>query len=147
MSVSLRAVVAMVLLTLAAGAFGGWLGVSYGARQAAPPQDLHAILHHDLDLTAAQSERIAVLEQRFATRGKVFEAEMQAADLELAIALEADHTYGPKEQVAIDRFHRAEKSLQEATIRHVLAMRAILTVKQSKVFDRAVYEALTAGSS
>ena len=147
MSVSFRAVLVMVLLTLGAGALGGWLGVTYGARQAAPPRALHVLLHHELHLTAAQNEQIAALERRFAERRKKFEGEMKAANRDLAMALEADHTYGPKEEAAIDRFHRAEKSFQEATIRHVLAMRAILTASQSKIFDRAVYRALTAGSS
>ncbi len=147
MNVSFRAAAAMVLLTLAAGALGGWLGVAYGARRVAPPPGLHAILHHDLHLTSAQNERVAALEERFAARRKLYRAQMQAANRELAIALETDHTYGPKEQAAIDRFHHAEKHLQEATIRHLLAMRAILTAKQSNIFDRAVYEALTTGSS
>ena len=137
----------MVLLTLAAGALGGWLGVAYGERHTAPVGDLHTILHHDLDLTAAQNEQIATLEQRYAARRKVFEAEMRAANRDLAVALDADHAFGPKEKAAVDRFHRAEKGLQEATIKHVLAMRAILDAEQSKTFDRAIYKALTAGSS
>lgn len=137
----------MVLLTLAAGALGGWLGVAYGERQANPTGDLHSIIHHDLDLTAAQNEQIATLEQRFAARRKVFEAGMQAANRDLAVALDADHSFGPKEIAAVDRFHRAEKGLQEATIRHVLAMRAVLNARQSKTFDRAIYKALTAGQS
>lgn len=147
MRVPLRAIVLMVLLTLAAGALGGWLGVAYGKRQAASPGDLHTILHHDLDLTAAQNEQIAALEQRYAARRKVFEAEMRAANRDLAAALDTDHSFGPREKAAIDRFHRAEKGLQEATIKHVLAMRAVLDAKQSKTFDRAIHKALTAGPS
>ncbi len=143
----LRLIVLMVLLTMVAGALGGWLGVTYGERQTVPADDLHAVLHHDLDLTATQNEEIAALEQRFATRRKTFEAEMRAANRDLAVALESDHTFGPKEQAAIDRFHRAEMGLQQTTVRHVLAMRAVLDTAQIKVFDRAVYKALTAGSS
>jgi len=137
----------MVLLTLAAGGLGGWLGVAYGERQPVPGGDLHAILHHDLDLTSAQNQQIATLERRFAERHKTFEAEMRAANKDLAVALETDRTFGPKEQAAVDRFHRAEMGLQEATIRHVLAMRAVLDARQTKVFDSAVYKALTAGAS
>ena len=144
MKVPLRSVVLLVLLTLAAGALGGWLGVAYGERQTASAGDLHTILHHDLDLTSAQNTQIAVLEQRFAARRKVFEAEMRAANRDLAVALDADHSFGPKEKAAVDRFHRAEKGLQEATIRHVLAMRAVLDAKQSTAFDHAIYKALTA---
>lgn len=147
MRVALRSIVLMVLLTLAAGALGGWLGIAYGERQTAPAHDLHTIVHHELDLTAAQNQTIAALEQRFAARRKVFEAEMQAANRDLAVALDTDHVFGPRETAAVDRFHRAEKGLQEATIKHVLAMRAVLNAKQSKEFDRAIYKALTAGSS
>ena len=147
MRTPLRLIILMVLLTMAAGAIGGWLGVAYAERQTAPVGDLHAVLHHDLDLTAAQNEQIAALERRYAARRRIFETEMRAANQDLAVALETDHTFGPKEQTAVDRFHRAEMGLQQATIRHVLAMRAVLDTAQIKVFDRAVYKALTAGSS
>ncbi len=143
----LRAVIALVILTLFAGALGGWAGVVYGERTTHQPVNLHTLVHRDLDLTAAQNQQIAALERRFTAHHKIFEAEMRAANRDLAVALDADHTFGPKEQAAVNRFHRAEEGLQEATIRHVLAMRAVLNAKQDQKFDRAIYDALTAGSS
>lgn len=137
----------LVVLTLAAGALGGWLGVAYGERMAKPATDLHALIHHDLHLTAAQNAQIATLERRYAARRKPLEAEMRAANRELAGALDTEHKFGSRAQAAVDHFHRAEKQLQEVTIRHVMAMRAVLNPSQSKTFDRAIYEALTAGPS
>lgn len=147
MKASLRAIVLLTFLTLAAGVLGGWFGVVYGERLAGRPGDLHSMIHSDLGLTSAQDEKIAVLERRFAARRAALDAEMRAANRDLANALVADHAFGPRELAATQRFHRAQEQLQEATIRHVLAMRAILTAEQSKRFDQAVYEALTAGPS
>lgn len=147
MKMPLRAVIVLVILTLFAGALGGWAGVVYGERTTHQRVNLHTLVHRDLDLTAAQNQQIAALEQRFAARHKIFEAEMRAANRDLAVALDTDHTFGPKEQAAVNRFHSAEKGLQETTIRHVLAMRAVLNAKQDQKFDRAIYGALTAGPS
>ena len=50
----------------------------------------------------------------------------------------------PKAQQAISRFHGAEATLQEETVKHVLGMRTVLNKDQIKTFDDAVAEALTA---
>ena len=144
---SIRTATLLVLLTLAAGALGGWLGVTYGERIASPPSDLHALIHRDLNLTSAQNAQIATLEEQFSVRRQGLEAEMRAANQELAAALKSEHELGPRAQAAMNKFHDAEKALQEATIKHVLAMRAVLDAKQSQKFDEAIDEALTASSS
>ncbi len=146
MKIPLRAIAALVFLTLLAGALGGWLGVVYGEQATHPRTDLHTLVHRDLALTPEQNRRIETLESQFAARQKALRAEMRAANRDLADALDSEHTYGPKAQAAVDRFHHAEKQLQVATIEHVLAMRAVLNAKQSRRFDRAIHEALTAGA-
>ena len=67
---------------------------------------------------------------------------MRTADRDLAQAIISDRQYGPPEQQAIDRFHSAMKALQQATVIHVLAMRAALTPQQAKPFDQAVRQVL-----
>ena len=145
MTIPLRPVILLVLLTLFAGAAGGALGVFYGNRVSQPQPSLDTLIHHELALTAEQNGRIEALEARYAERRRVLQAEMQAANRDLAAALDKEHAYGPQAQAAIDRFHHAEEALQVATIKHVLAMRSVLNQEQSKKFDRAIHQALTAG--
>jgi Spy/CpxP family protein refolding chaperone len=144
--IPLRAIVALVFLTLFAGALGGWLGIVYGERVTHPRNGLDTVIHQELDLTVEQNHRIEALEMQFAARQKILQAEMRTANRELATALDSEHAYGPRAQAAVDRFHHAEEKLQVATIEHVLAMRAVLNADQSRKFDRAIYEALTAGT-
>lgn len=145
MRIPLRPVIVLLLLTLFAGAVGGALGVAYGNRMTRAQPSLDTLVHHELGLTTEQNNRIETLESQFAERQKVLQAEMQAANRDLAAALDKEHAYGPQAQAAIDRFHHAEEQLQVATIKHVLAMRSVLNAEQSKKFDNAIHQALTAG--
>jgi Spy/CpxP family protein refolding chaperone len=140
------AIVGMLLLTLAAGAGGGYLGVHIGLRAAENPAGLDALLHHRLDLSAAQRARIGTLEHNFAVQRRPLEAALAAARLELAHAVTAEHQYGPDVAHAVVHVHEAMQSLQQATLQHVLAMRAVLTPQQARAFDATVSEALTTDS-
>jgi len=138
-----RTAVAVVVLTLLAAAVGGWIGVRYGMHEAqhgAPSLD--RLVHQRLGLTPAQEQRIAALEAAFAMQQKALEAEMRAADHDLAQAIVSEHRYGPRAQQAIDRFHAAMKTLQQETIIHILAMRAVLTPEQARQFDQTVTQVL-----
>jgi hypothetical protein len=68
---------------------------------------------------------------------------MRAANADLAQAFQEQHAYTPQMQAAIDRFHRAMSALQKETMLHVLAMRAILTPRQTAQFDGSVVKSLT----
>jgi nickel and cobalt resistance protein CnrR len=138
-----RLIVGAVLLTLLAAAVGGWIGVRYAIRGARPAPGLDELVHRGLDLTATQRQQITALESDFAEHRKVLDDEMRAANRELAIAIESNHAYGPAAQEAVERFHKAAAALQEQTIKHVLAMRAVLTPDQARRFDVTVSEALT----
>lgn len=138
-----RTAFGVVVMTLIAAALGGWFGVRYGMREAqrsAPTLD--AVVHRRLDLTAEQRRQIASLEAAFGVRQRALEGEMRAADHDLAQAIISDRQYGPREQQAIDRFHSAMKALQQETVMHVLAMRAVLTPQQARQFDQAVTQVL-----
>lgn len=140
-----RAVVVMVLITLLAGAAGGVAGYICGAR---PHQrtDLNGVIHQQLDLTADQSRQIEVLEAQFKKHEETVKAEMRAANRALAEALDQEHAYGPRARAAMDRFHMAEEDLQASTIKHVLAMRALLNPEQAHTLDQTVHKALVTGS-
>jgi Spy/CpxP family protein refolding chaperone len=135
-------VLAAILLTGIGGGVGGWLGVQYGLREAHANQGLDDVLHHELGLSAEQNRRIEALETDFTARRHAFETEMEGANRELARALETQHSYGPDAHHAIERFHVAMGALQEATIEHILAMRAVLTPEQAVKFDRTLSQTL-----
>jgi hypothetical protein len=131
-----------VLATLAA-ALGVWGGVAYVQARLRQPPALHEMLHRQLHLTADQQRRLEGLERDHAARRAALEAEMRAANAQLAQAYQQSHAYTPQVQAAIDRFHRAMDGLQAETMMHVIAMRQVLTPDQTPRFDDTVVEALT----
>ncbi len=137
-----RTSVIFIVLTLLTAALGGWVGVNYGLRQARAPQQLDQLLHTGLHLSAAQDKQLATLEADFASKRSTFEAEMRAANRDIAGAITVRHQYDEGAQAAIERLHRAMIGLQRATVQHVIAMRALLSADQVEHFDRTVDEAL-----
>lgn len=131
----------MLVVTVLAAALAGWVGVHFGVQQM-QESSLDTVLHQRLDLTSAQDARIELLERSFAARRRTLQAQMRAANRDLANAITRDHAYGPDAKLAIGRFHRAMLTLQEETIRHVLAMRAVLTPDQRHEFDALVVKSL-----
>jgi Spy/CpxP family protein refolding chaperone len=138
----LRPLLLTVLLAAIAGAIGAWGGARYVLQRHQQPS-LHGFVHEELALTSDQERKLAVIEQDFAVRRRAREAELRAANAELAAAIQARHTYSPDVQSAVERFHHAMGELQKETILHVLAMRTVLTADQAAKFDRRISEALT----
>jgi len=136
-----------LLLTLVLSllvAFGGaWAGASYMVSRMHQATPLHDLVHRKLNLTPEQERRISGLERDFAIRRQTLEAEMRAANAELARAIGQEHAYSAAVQQAVDRFHHAMGQLQKETILHVLAMRQVLTPQQAEIFDDTVVKALT----
>ena len=137
-----RGLLLTVVLAVLAGAGGSWLGAVYVMERHHEPS-LHEFVHEELKLSDEQNRRLEALEQEFAVRRRAREAELRAANAELAAAIQARHEYSPEVRAAIDRFHKAMGELQKETILHVLAMRTILTPEQAVKFDRRISEALT----
>ncbi|MGH8143101.1 MAG: Spy/CpxP family protein refolding chaperone [Steroidobacteraceae bacterium] len=142
----MRTVAAAVLLTMLAAALGGWAGVNYGIHKARANPGIDQIIHQEIRLTADQQQRLSALESSFAVRRKTLEDQMRAANRDLAATLLAHHRYGPRAEQAVDRFHVAMKTLQQETIMHILAMRAVLTPAQARQFDRIVAQVLGSAS-
>lgn len=137
-----RGLILTLILTLAAAIGGTWIGARYIYDQRHEPS-LHEFVHEELKLTPDQRARLEVLEQDFAVRRRAREAELRAANAELARAIQARHEYSPEVKAAVERFHDAMGALQEETIHHVLAMRTVLTPEQAAQFDKRIGEALT----
>ena len=138
-----RSLILTVVLSALAAALGAWGGARYVVGHLRHPAPLHEVVHDKLNLSAEQKQRIAGLEQDYALRRKALEAEMRAANADLARAIQQSHSYSPEVQHAVDRFHMAMGDLQKQSILHVLAMRQVLTSEQSAVFDETVAKALT----
>jgi hypothetical protein len=141
MKLSWQGLIVTAFVAFAAGLGGVWVGM-HTFHQSTP--GLHDIVHERLDLTAEQLGRIETIEADFATRRQALELEMRAANADLAAAIRAEHGYGPGVTAAIERFHHAMGELQSETIRHVFAMREVLTQDQQAIFDATVVESLTA---
>jgi hypothetical protein len=142
MTLARSLVLTFVLAALAAG-LGVWGGVSYVQARLRPAPALHEMLHRQLHLTTDQQRRLEGLERDHAARRAALEAEMRAANAELARAYQASHHYTPQVQAAIDRFHHAMDALQTETMMHVFAMRQVLAPNQTAGFDETVVRALT----
>jgi Spy/CpxP family protein refolding chaperone len=138
-----RSILLTVVFAALAAAAGAFVGARYVVDHVHHSESLHEVMHDKLHLTAAQQRRIEGLEQSYAVRRKALEAEMRAANAELAQAIQKSHAYSPEVQGAIDRFHHAMGELQRETILHVLAMRQVLTPEQAAVFDDTVSKVLT----
>lgn len=136
-----RSVVATAVLAVLASGAATWASATWVMRERQPPS-LHSIVHERLDLSAEQDRRLDVIEDRFAARRPALEAEVRAANRELAAAIAASEGDTPEVQAAVDHFHTAMGELQKATITHVFEMRSVLTPAQAEVFDEAVADAL-----
>ena len=134
--------VALIAFTAAiAGVFAGRALLPQPSHTGA---ELHALLHEDFNLDAAQTSRLNKLELDFGVRKRALELELRADNARLAAAIEAEHGNGPKVAAAIDGSHTTMGELQKATLEHVFAMRSILRPEQTARFDAAVVKALTA---
>jgi Spy/CpxP family protein refolding chaperone len=132
----------LVLSVLVAG-LGAWGGAEFVMRRVHQPTPLHELVHEKLNLTPDQQRRIAGMEREHESRRQTLEAQMRAANAELARALVQHHAFTPEVQTAVDHFHGAMGELQKETIVHTLAMRSVLTPEQAVRFDQAIVESLT----
>lgn len=139
-----RRILFVVLLTAAAGALGGWLGVRYGIESSHQRSGLDDLVHRSLVLTDSQHRAITEIEAHYAGRRKTLEGEMRAANRDLAAAIRSELEYGPRSKAAISRFHAAESDLQQETVQHILAMRRLLNPDQARKFEQEVSSALMA---
>lgn len=134
--------ITVVLAVLAAGGGASLCAYYVISHQTAGPS-LHDMVHRDLKLTPEQSRKLDAIEEKYAVERKGLEADVRAANRELAAAIREGHKDSPQVEAAIDHLHMAMGALQKATIAHVFDMRAVLTPQQAKAFDAEVIAALT----
>jgi hypothetical protein len=139
-----RRLLLLVVLTFAAAIAGVVIGRVFVAPDRPVENELHEVLHRDLQLDADQQARLQALESGHAIRRQALEAELRADNARLAEAIEAEHGYGPRVAAAVDQSHQAMGALQKETLEHIFAMREVLRPDQKARFDAAVVQALTA---
>jgi nickel and cobalt resistance protein CnrR len=148
MSPLFRNLAVTVLVALAAGAAGGWMGAerANGSLLATQPlrQSVADVVREGLDLTPAQSQEIQTIDDRFYQQRGLLRNRISEANMELADALMSDMAYGRQAQSAVAHVQDGLGELQKATILYVLEVRDVLTPEQQRVYDRKVREALTA---
>lgn len=142
----MRSMVATLVACVLVAALGAWGGAQYMLHKLQRPTPLHELVHEKLGLTADQQARLAGIERDHAAQRQMLEAEMRAANAQLAQAFQQQHAYTPEVQSAIDRFHHAMGELQKETMLHTLAMRSVLTPEQAAKFDDTVVKSLTQDS-
>jgi hypothetical protein len=135
--------VGLIIIVFLAAIAGVFIGRTLLPDHHQQGSELHALLHHGLNLDSAQQQKLELLEQAFAVRNRALELELRADNARLAEAIEAEHGNGPGVEAAVDASHHAMGELQKATLAHVFAMRQILRSDQTAAFDRAVVKALT----
>jgi Spy/CpxP family protein refolding chaperone len=143
MSPFLRSLVFTLLLAVAAAAGGAFLCSHVMEMRQAHRGSSLAQAVASLDLTSVQKARVDALGRAHSARRAALEAEMRAANRELAAAIEADHRDSPRVQAAIDRLHHAMGALQKETVAHLFAVRAELSPAQARRFDARIAAALT----
>ncbi len=133
----------IIVVAFAAAIAGVLIGRIIIPSRPAPGNELHHVLHEELELDSKQREQLDVLELKFAAQTRALEFEIRADNARLAEAIEAEHGNGPRVTAAVDASHEALGRLQKATLAHVFAMRGLLRADQTAKFDRAVLHALT----
>jgi Spy/CpxP family protein refolding chaperone len=141
MSSNWKSIVVTAILAAVASGAATWASATWVMRER-QPLSLHSVVHEKLDLSAEQDRRLDAIEARFIARRPALEAEVRAANRELAAAIAASDGDSPQVQAAVDHFHVAMGDLQKATITHVFEMRSVLTPAQADVFDAAVVDGL-----
>jgi hypothetical protein len=140
---SARRIATIAILTFVAAIAGVLVGRYLVTPTPQHGTELHALLHEQLSLDAAQERQLHVLEQSFEGRRRALEAEMRAENALLAKAIAAEHGNGPRVSAVIDASHRTMGELQKETLAHIFAMRGLLRPDQAATFDAAVTKALT----
>jgi Spy/CpxP family protein refolding chaperone len=147
MSPFLRNLAVTVLVALAAGAAGGWMGAERARDDflATQPlrQSVQDIVANGLALTEAQREEIRQIEDRYDRERSLIRSRISKANADVADALISDMVYGRAARIAVQEVKEGLGTLQEETILYVLEVRDVLTMEQQQIYDRRVRETLT----
>lgn len=104
--------------------------------------DTHSYLHHQLNITKEQDEKLRDIESDYQKRKLRLEETIRLANMELADAINKNPSFSPEVQQAVDKIHNAMGELQKASLEHLFQMQPILNDKQNEKLKRLITEAL-----
>ena len=146
-----RNLVVTILVGVAAGTVGGWMGAQRARSdegQYLPlRQSVKEIVREGLDLTNQQRRQIQDIEDRFYQRRGLLRVRISEANMELADALLTEMVFGRQAHEAVNHLQEGLGDLQRATVSYVIDVRDVLTPDQQRIYDRKVRDALTAPES
>ena len=131
-----------VVLSFLAGMAGVWIGLKTVAAPRVNTLTLHEKIHHEFILNASQKTALHALEERYAASQKKYIKDLKAANFELAAAIKAHHNLSPEVVLAEQKYLKVLGAFQTETLRHIFAMRAILSPEQAQKFDDIVLRSL-----
>lgn len=105
--------------------------------------DPHSWLHQQLNITDEQDKKLTPIEEKFVAKKEIFEAQIMAANHELATAINEDGNYSVRVKQVADKIHKAQGELQNATLEHLFEMHSVLTAEQRKKLNNLTTDALT----
>lgn len=121
--------VAFLALVAAVAASATWV-TEAGLRRTRAPEDAHAWVHRQLDITPAQEQAIEAVEHRFTLRKRDLMERIRLGNMELGQAMLEAKAQSPQVAAAVRSIHAAQAELQQATIDHVFEMRSELRPDQ-----------------
>ncbi|PHS21920.1 MAG: heavy metal resistance protein [Robiginitomaculum sp.] len=137
-----RKTIFAVILSFVAGIAGVWLGLKTLPASDPSPINLHEIVHHEFDLNAEQEAALNRLEAEYAHRREKYIEALKAANFEMAAAIKKHHDLSPEVVLAEQKYLSVLGEFQTETLRHIFAMRAIMSPGQAKKFDDIVLRSL-----
>ena len=140
----LRAGIVAVTLGVLGGLTGVWMGITLFASDQDDAPSLHAIVHHELHLSPEQDALIEELEAAFSIRRNALEARMAQSRQAMGEALLEDQALSEQVSLHAQAIHSAMGEMQVETLRHILAMRSVLSDDQRASFDARLAEAFNA---
>jgi nickel and cobalt resistance protein CnrR len=138
----LRRFAITLLLVVAAAIGGAWIGGRIFTPKPPAHMELHEQLYSALNLSEEQRKKFEVLDQNNSKEEAYQRERLRIANRNLANLLEHEDTYNENVDAAIVEIHTAMNNLQVLTIKHLYAMRELLTPEQRTEFDRLVADTL-----
>jgi len=141
-----RAGIVASALGLVSGLAGVWLGMNVLGHHDATSTSLHAVIHDELSLTAAQEAQIDALEAQFAVEKADYDRRLREARRAIGTSIMADRAMSEDVEATAATLHAIMGELQLATLNHILAMREVMNEEQRAEFDRRLAGAFDVGS-
>lgn len=131
-----------VVLSFLSGFAGVWIGLKVLPGQRPATVNLHVQIHRDLSLNAGQKATLHQLEAQYARSRVRYREKLKAANARLAEAIRKHHDLSPEVQLAEQNYLKVLGDFQTETLRHIFAMRAILSPAQAQEFDALMLRSL-----